>query len=60
MEAFYPGQHGATAIIEALLGETNSFGKLPHTVYPETFVNRSKVNFDLQSDGGLTCASLPC
>jgi hypothetical protein len=40
--------------VEALLGETNRFGKLPYTMYPASFVSRSKFNFDLQSDGGLT------
>ena len=54
IEAFYPGQAGAEAVIAALLGETNSFGKLPYTMYPAGLVNRSAFDFDLQSDGGLT------
>jgi hypothetical protein len=32
----YPGQSGGTAIAEALFGQTNSFGKLTMTWYPES------------------------
>jgi hypothetical protein len=48
VEAFYPGQAGAEAIVQALLGETNRFGRLPYTVYPATFTKRDMQNFDLQ------------
>eukprot|EP00035_Acanthoeca_spectabilis_P034132 m.27248 g.27248 ORF g.27248 m.27248 type:complete len:906 (-) comp6403_c0_seq2:2079-4796(-) len=54
VEAFYPGQGGATAIFQALLGERNTWGKLPYTIYPAAFVERSVMNFDLLADGGLT------
>ena len=54
MEAFYPGQAGAEAIVQALLGETNRFGRLPYTMYPAQFVSRSMLNFDLRAEGGLT------
>ena len=54
MEAFYPGQAGAEAIVQALIGETNRFGRLPYTMYPAQFVGRSMLNFDLRADGGLT------
>merc|ERR1712096_488214 len=54
IEAFYPGQGGAEALLQALLGESNRFGKLPYTMYPTGLENRSVFNFDLQSDGGLT------
>ena len=54
LEAFYPGQAGAEAIIGALLGEINPSGRLPYTMFPAGLVNRSAFDFDLQSDGGLT------
>ena len=54
IEAFYPGQGGADAMITALLGESNRFGKLPYTMYPSTFIERSVLNFNLTDDGGLT------
>ena len=31
LDAFYPGQFGATAIAEAIFGKTNPAGKLPYT-----------------------------
>ena len=54
VEAFYPAQAGATAIVQTLLGQSNRFGKLPYTIYPEMFTERSIANYDLRSDGGLT------
>jgi beta-D-xylosidase 4 len=54
VESFYPGQGGAEAIVAALLGETNRFGKLPYTMYPSTFVQRDVMNFNLTDDGGVT------
>jgi hypothetical protein len=54
VEAFYPAQAGATAIMQTLLGQSNRFGKLPYTVYPGAFTQRSIANYNLMSDGGLT------
>ena len=54
LEAFYPGQGGAEAIIQTLVGDSNPSGKLPNTVYPASFIQRNKFDFDLQSDGGCT------
>mmetsp|Transcript_10794 Transcript_10794/g.27792 ORF Transcript_10794/g.27792 Transcript_10794/m.27792 type:complete len:214 (-) Transcript_10794:2-643(-) len=54
IEAFYPGQGGASAILEAIFGERNSWGKLPYTMSPATFAARDIMNFDLRADGGLT------
>eukprot|EP00038_Savillea_parva_P014486 m.216144 g.216144 ORF g.216144 m.216144 type:complete len:238 (-) comp28182_c0_seq1:46-759(-) len=54
VEAFYPGQMGAIAILQALFGERNTWGKLPYTMYPETFTQRDLLDFDLRADGGLT------
>ena len=60
VEAFYPGQGGAEATFEALLGERNTWGALPYSVYPAAFVNRSILNFDLRDDGGLTYRRVRC
>ena len=54
LEAFYPAQAGGMAIMQTLLGRSNRFGKLPYTMYPVGFENRSIGNYDLHSDGGLT------
>jgi beta-D-xylosidase 4 len=54
IEAFYPGQGGARAILQALLGDRNTWGKLPYTVYPSAFIQRDVFNFDMVADGGLT------
>ena len=44
VEAFYPAQAGATAILQTLMGQSNRFGKLPYTIYPSAFTNRSISN----------------
>jgi len=37
VEAWYPGVEGGRAIADALFGRTNRFGKLPVTIYRESF-----------------------
>jgi beta-D-xylosidase 4 len=54
LAAFYPGQAGARAVLRTLLGRSNKFGKLPYTMYPSSFVERSIADYDLQSGDGLT------
>eukprot|EP00750_Incisomonas_marina_P017818 INCI2497.1.p1 GENE.INCI2497.1~~INCI2497.1.p1 ORF type:complete len:577 (+),score=81.36 INCI2497.1:1065-2795(+) len=39
VEAFYPGKEGADAIAQAIFGNTNSWGRLPYTVYTSDWVN---------------------
>ena len=41
VEALLPGNTGATALANALWGRTNTFGKLPFTMYPASFVEAS-------------------
>lgn len=38
IEAFYPGSEGGGAIAEAIFGLTNSWGKMPYTIYPADWV----------------------
>ena len=37
VEAWYPGVRGAAALADAIFGVTNRFGKLPVTVYRDSF-----------------------
>ena len=37
VEAFYPGIFGARAIAELLFGEYSPSGKLPYTIYPQSY-----------------------
>jgi len=39
LEAFYPGENGGTAVVDALFGDCNPSGKLPYTIYPSDYVN---------------------
>ena len=32
-----PGQRGAQALAEGIFGEMNAWGRLPFTIYPESF-----------------------
>ena len=41
VEALLPGNTGASALANALWGHTNTFGKLPFTMYPASFVDAS-------------------
>jgi beta-glucosidase-like glycosyl hydrolase len=40
----YPGQSGGTSIADALMGNTNRFGKLSLTWYPEEFTKQVKAS----------------
>ena len=42
VEAFYPGVAGATAIAETLFGQSNRWGKLPYTLFAESFTAESE------------------
>ena len=44
LEALEPGNTGGTAVAEALFGDTNSFGKLPFTMYPRNFTTISDMH----------------
>ena len=39
VECFYPGQLGGEAIVDALMGDVNVFGKMPYTTYFANFVS---------------------
>ena len=55
VEAFLPGQFGAEAVMEVLLGEKSPSGLLPVTVYDADFISRRPItNLDLRSMGGVT------
>lgn len=54
LEAFYPGELGGEAIADVIFGLYNPSGRLPVTVYPSAFVQRSVFNMDLRDDGGVT------
>ena len=54
LDAFYPGELGGDAIIRALTGKVSPAGKLPYTVYKESFVRRDIRVTDLRADGGIT------
>ena len=44
IEALEPGNTGGTAVAEALFGDTNTFGKLPFTMYPRNFTRLSAMH----------------
>eukprot|EP00932_Pfiesteria_piscicida_P019774 SRR837773.660.p2 GENE.SRR837773.660~~SRR837773.660.p2 ORF type:complete len:422 (-),score=129.77 SRR837773.660:118-1332(-) len=55
VEAWYPGFFGAGAIVRALYGKTNRWGKLPVTVYDEDFTkNVDMLDFDMSKAPGRT------
>ena len=55
LEAFLPGQFGAEAVIQLLLGEASPSGLLPVTVYGADFIKRRAItNLDLRGSGGVT------
>ena len=54
IEAFYPGQLGGDAIVSALTGGVNTFGKLPYTVYFKNFTARDVREVDLSRGTGVT------
>jgi beta-D-xylosidase 4 len=55
VEAFFPGQFAAEAIIQLLLGHASPSGLLPVTVYDNKFVSRRPIwNLHLRDAGGVT------
>jgi beta-glucosidase-like glycosyl hydrolase len=55
VEAFYPGAEGGEAIADALFGVTNTFGKMPYTVYSAGWAaTHDMVDHDVQHGDGRT------
>jgi beta-glucosidase-like glycosyl hydrolase len=57
VEAFYPGEFGGDAIVDALAGVTNQFGALPFSMYADALSARDVYRNDsaqLLFDGGYT------
>lgn len=54
IDAFYPGELGGVAIVDALFGRVSPAGKLPSTIYYENFVSRDIRTTDLRINGGIT------
>ncbi len=57
VEAFYPGELGGDAIVQALLGTANRWGALPFTMYPNAITQRdyySPESAQLTFQGGIT------
>jgi hypothetical protein len=52
-QAFFPGIEGAEAIACALYGEAgcNKWGRLPVTVFPETFVKNDMADMGVTTGG---------
>ena len=55
MEAFFPGQYAAEAIMQLLVGAVSPSGLLPVTVYDADYINRRPITLlDLRASGGVT------
>ena len=55
VEAWYPGQAGGEAVAAVMMGEASPGGRLPVTVYPESFVEtRNITEMGLRTHDGLT------
>ena len=55
IEAYYPGELGGDAVVQALIGDINPGGRLPYTVYPANFTSMRDVRVtDLAAAGGVT------
>lgn len=55
VEAWYPGFFGARAIAKAVLGHTNRWGKLPVTVYDESYQDQvDMLDFGMTKSPGRT------
>ena len=57
VEAWYPGFFGARAIARALMGKTNRWGKLPVTIYDETFMDQFETGSMLKY---MVTVKMPC
>jgi hypothetical protein len=55
MTAFYPGEYGAVAIVDTLMGNVSPSGRLPYTIYAEGFITeRALTDMSLRGGVGLT------
>ena len=55
MTAFYPGEYGAVAIVDTLMGNVSPSGRLPYTIYAEGFIKeRALTDMSLRGGVGLT------
>lgn len=55
VEAFFPGQFAAEALMQLLLGEESFSGLLPITIYDADYIHRRPItNLDLRGSGGVT------
>ena len=55
IDAHYPGQAGARAIVDALLGRANRWGRLSATLYPANFTTaRNMTSMGLRAGPGAT------
>ena len=55
VEAFNPNVVGATAVASLLFGHVNTWGKLPYSIYPETYTSAIAMDdFDMTTPPGRT------
>ena len=54
LEGFEPGELGGDAFIDLIIGAAAPSGKLPYTVYPESYTARDPREVDLRAAGGTT------
>jgi hypothetical protein len=55
IEAFFPGQYAAEALMRLILGQASFSGLMPVTVYDADFIQRRNItNLDLRGEGGVT------
>lgn len=54
VEAWYPGFFGASALARAIVGQSNRWGKLPVTIYDESFEEVDMLSFDMTKAPGRT------
>jgi len=54
IDAFYPGELGGDAIARIIAGDVSPAGRLPNTIYPANFIERSIDDMNLRDNGGIT------